>query len=78
MLTTIQYGSQKLKINLSEPLDISMPLLLTRDNVGALAWNQKSPRLKKMRSVKKKHSSNFKSEFRLNFYFFTIEQLCCE
>jgi len=61
MLTTIQYGSQKLKINLSEPLDISMPLLLTRDNVGALAWNQKSPRLKKMRSVRKKHSSNFNS-----------------
>ena len=61
MLTTIQYGSQKLKINLSEPLDISIPLPLTRDNVGVLAWNQKSPRLKKMRSIKKKHSSNFNS-----------------
>ncbi|MDY7395875.1 cyclase family protein [Aureibaculum sp. 2210JD6-5] len=61
MLTTIQYGSQKLKINLSEPIDISIPLLLTRDNVGALAWSQKSPRLKKMRSVKKKHSINFNS-----------------
>lgn len=61
MLTTIQYGSQKLKINLSEPIDISIPLLLTRDNVGAIAWSQKSPRLKKMRSVKKKHSINFNS-----------------
>lgn len=61
MLTTIQYGSQKLKINLSEPLDISIPLPLTRDNVGVLAWDQKSPRLKKMRSVKKRHSTNFNS-----------------
>lgn len=61
MLTTIQYGSQKLKINLSEPLDISIPLPLTRDYVGVLAWNQKSPRLKKLRSIKKKHSSNFNS-----------------
>ncbi len=61
MLTTIQYGSQKLKINLSEPLDISIPLLLTRDNVGVLAWDQRSPRLKKMRSIKKKHSTNFNS-----------------
>ncbi|WP_117879600.1 cyclase family protein [Aureibaculum luteum] len=61
MLTTIQYGSQKLKINLSEPLDISIPLPLTRDNVGVLAWDQKSPRLKKLRSVRKKHSTNFNS-----------------
>ncbi|QCX40392.1 cyclase family protein [Aureibaculum algae] len=61
MLTTIQYGSQKLKINLSEPLDISIPVPLTRDNVGVLAWDQKSPRLKKLRSVRKKHSTNFNS-----------------
>ncbi len=63
MLTTIQYGSQKLKINLSEPLDISIPLPLTRDNVGVLAWDQKGPRLKKIRSVKKKHFTNFNSIF---------------
>ena len=61
MLTTIQYGSQKLKINLSEPLDISIPLPLTRDNLGVLAWDQKGPRLKKLRSIRKKHSTNFNS-----------------
>ncbi|RPD97712.1 cyclase family protein [Aureibaculum marinum] len=61
MLTTIQYGSRKLKINLSEPIDISIPIPLTRDNVGVLAWGQKSPRLKKLRSVKKRHATNFNS-----------------
>lgn len=57
MLTTIQYGAQKLKINLSEPLDISMPLRTTKENVTA--WGQKPPGLKKIRNVKRKHSTNF-------------------
>ncbi|PIE49803.1 MAG: metal-dependent hydrolase [Flavobacteriales bacterium] len=57
MLTTIQYGSQKLKINLSEPLDISIPLRTSKENLTA--WGQKPPGLKKIRSVKKKHSTNF-------------------
>lgn len=57
MLTTIQYSSQKLKINLSEPLDISIPLKTSKDNLTA--WGQKSPGLKKLQSVAKKDAVNF-------------------
>lgn len=57
MLTTIQYSSQKLKINLSEPLDISMPLQMSRKNV--IAWYQKAPTFKKLLSVKKNDPVNF-------------------
>lgn len=57
MLTTIQYGSRKLKINLSEPLDISIPLRTSKENLTA--WDQKPPGLKKIRNVKRKHSTNF-------------------
>ncbi len=35
MLATIQYNSQKLKIDLSKPLDISMPLRASKKNVNA-------------------------------------------
>lgn len=35
MLATIQYNSQKLKIDLSKPLDISIPLKASKDNVNA-------------------------------------------
>jgi len=59
MLTTIQYGSQKLKINLSEPLDISMPLRMNKSNV--IAWYQKAPKFKKIRRVSKNDSTNFNS-----------------
>jgi len=59
MLTTIQYGSQKLKINLSEPLDISMPLRMNKSNV--IAWYQKAPKFKKLRRVSKNDSTNFNS-----------------
>ncbi len=59
MLTTIQYGSQKLKINLSEPLDISISLRMDKTNV--IAWYQKAPKLKKIKSVSKKDSTNFNS-----------------
>tara|TARA_R110002073_G_scaffold336208_1_gene530995 strand:- start:144957 stop:145688 length:732 start_codon:yes stop_codon:yes gene_type:complete len=57
MLTTIQYSSRKLKINLSEPLDISMPLRMSRKNV--IAWYQKAPTFKKIMSVAKKDPVNF-------------------
>lgn len=35
MLATIQYNSQKLRIDLSKPLDISMPLIASKNNVNA-------------------------------------------
>ncbi|PTM09981.1 MAG: metal-dependent hydrolase [Bacteroidetes bacterium] len=35
MLATIQYNSQKLKIDLSQPLDISIPLIASKKNVNA-------------------------------------------
>jgi kynurenine formamidase len=35
MLATIQYNSQKLRIDLSKPLDISIPLIASKKNVNA-------------------------------------------
>jgi kynurenine formamidase len=35
MLATIQYNSQKLRIDFSKPLDISMPLIASKKNVNA-------------------------------------------
>ena len=35
MLATIQYNSQKLKIDLSQPLDISIPMIASKKNVNA-------------------------------------------
>lgn len=43
MIATIQYNSRKLQINLSEPLDISMPLKASKTNVNA--WNLESPKI---------------------------------
>ncbi len=43
MIATIQYGSKKLKINLSKPLDISIPLRGTKDNVTA--WYLDVPKI---------------------------------
>lgn len=59
MITTIQYNSRKLQINLKEPLDISIPLRMSKSNV--VAWYQKAPTRKQLRSVAKKQSTNFNS-----------------
>ncbi len=41
MIATIQYNSRKLQIDLSQPLDISMPLKSSKDNVNA--WYVDAP-----------------------------------
>ncbi len=43
MIATIQYNSRKLQINLSEPLDISMPLMSSKKNVNA--WYVDEPKI---------------------------------
>ncbi|MFS4483688.1 cyclase family protein [Hyunsoonleella sp. 2307UL5-6] len=43
MITTIQYNSRKLQIDLSKPLDISMPIRASEDNVNA--WYVDSPKI---------------------------------
>ncbi|GGK21617.1 arylformamidase [Yeosuana aromativorans] len=43
MITTIQYKSRKLKIDLSKPLDISIPIQSSKHNVGA--WHLTEPRI---------------------------------
>lgn len=43
MITTIQYNSRKLQIDLSQPLDISMPLMSSEKNVNA--WYVDAPRI---------------------------------
>lgn len=43
MLATIQYNSRKLKIDLSKPLDISMPLKASKSNVNA--WYVDAPKI---------------------------------
>jgi len=57
MIATIQYNSKKHQINLAEPLDISMPLQMSRQNV--IAWYQNAPSFKKLKSVKKNDPVNF-------------------
>ena len=44
MITTIQYNSKKLKIDLSQPLDISIPLKGDASNVNA--WYFEPPKIK--------------------------------
>ncbi|RKE98458.1 cyclase family protein [Ichthyenterobacterium magnum] len=44
MLATIQYNSKKLKIDLSKPLDISIPLKASKNNVNA--WYLDEPSIK--------------------------------
>ncbi|WNH08219.1 cyclase family protein [Thalassobellus suaedae] len=43
MLATIQYNSRKLQINLSNPIDISMPLRASKSNVNA--WYIDEPKI---------------------------------
>ncbi len=43
MLATIQYNSRKLQIDLSQPIDISMPLRASKDNVNA--WYVGPPKI---------------------------------
>ena len=43
MLATIQYKSRKLKIDLSKPLDISIPLRSSKQNVNA--WYLSEPKI---------------------------------
>ena len=59
MIATIEYNSKKHQIDLSKPIDISMPLRMSKNNV--IAWYQKSPTFKKILSVKKKDAVNFNS-----------------
>jgi kynurenine formamidase len=63
MLTTIQYNSRKLKIDLSKPLDISIPLKASKSNVNA--WYLDEPKIEPFESdgwiasVKEGASVNF-------------------
>jgi arylformamidase len=65
MITTIQYNSKKLTIDLSKPLDISMPLRASKENVNA--WYVGKPKIKPVKSenwigkVSKGGSINFNS-----------------
>jgi kynurenine formamidase len=43
LIATIQYGSKKLKIDLSKPLDISIPLQASKANVNA--WYLEAPKI---------------------------------
>ncbi|MCB4807579.1 cyclase family protein [Tamlana sp. 62-3] len=43
MIATIQYNSRKLKINLKQPIDISMPIRGSKDNVNA--WYVGEPKI---------------------------------
>lgn len=47
MLATIEYNSRKLKIDLSMPLDISMPLIASKKNVNA--WYIDEPKIEPAR-----------------------------
>lgn len=63
MLATIQYNSKKLQIDLSKPLDISIPLIASKRNVNA--WYLDAPKIEPVElegwiaSVKQGASVNF-------------------
>lgn len=65
MLTTIQYNSRKLQIDLSQPLDISIPMRASKSNVNA--WYVDEPSIKPVQledaviSVKEGAAVNFNS-----------------
>ncbi|WP_242202101.1 cyclase family protein [Aestuariivivens insulae] len=48
MIATIQYNSRKLKIDLTKPLDISIPLEASKDNVNA--WYIDEPKIEPVRA----------------------------
>ena len=50
MLATIQFNSKKLQIDLSKPIDISIPLRASKDNVNA--WYAKKPKIKPVKDGK--------------------------
>ena len=68
MIATIQYNSRKLQIDLSKPLDISMPIISSKKNVNA--WYIDEPKIEPIKdgewiaSVSKGASVNFN-----NIYF---------
>lgn len=63
MIATIQYNSRKLQVDLSKPLDISMPLVSSKKNVNA--WYIDEPKIEPVRdsewiaSVKEGADINF-------------------
>ncbi|PWH83547.1 metal-dependent hydrolase [Algibacter marinivivus] len=63
MIATIQYNSRKLQVDLSKPLDISMPLVSSKKNVNA--WYIDAPKIEPVRdgewiaSVKEGADINF-------------------
>ncbi len=59
MICTIQHNSKKHQIDLSKPINISIPMRMSKKNV--IAWYQKAPTFKKILSVKKKDAVNFNS-----------------
>ncbi len=59
MICTIQHNSKKHQIDLSKPINISIPMRMSKKNV--IAWYQKAPTFKKIMSVKKKDAVNFNS-----------------
>ncbi|MFI1773128.1 cyclase family protein [Thalassobellus citreus] len=67
MLATIQYNSRKLQINLSNPIDISMPLRASKNNVNA--WYIDEPKIEPAKdgewiaSVKEGACINFNNIF---------------
>ncbi|MFI1745219.1 cyclase family protein [Thalassobellus sediminis] len=67
MLATIQYNSRKLQINLSNPIDISMPLRASKSNVNA--WYIDEPKIEPAKdgewiaSVKEGACINFNNIF---------------
>tara|TARA_R110002050_G_scaffold94765_3_gene197362 strand:+ start:102735 stop:103484 length:750 start_codon:yes stop_codon:yes gene_type:complete len=67
MLATIQYNSKKLKINLSNPIDISMPLRASKSNANA--WYVDEPKIEPAKdgewiaSVKEGACINFNNIF---------------
>ncbi|WP_298237739.1 cyclase family protein [uncultured Algibacter sp.] len=67
MIAIIQYNSRKLKIDLSKPLDISMPLRASKSNVNA--WYIEEPKIKPVKdgewtaSIKEGACVNFNNIF---------------
>ena len=48
MIATIQYNSKKLQIDLSKPLDISIPMRASKTNVNA--WYLEEPKIEPVKS----------------------------